>query len=76
MDPLTEVSEYLFHFVLPDCFSTPLHSRGDLRVAREVNVLGAIGDKLHKTTTCHFCISLAEKKILGGRTLRAQGLKV
>ena len=62
MDPLTEVSEYLFHFVLPDCFSTPLHSRGDLRVTREVNILGAVGDELHKTTTRHFCISLAEKK--------------
>jgi hypothetical protein len=49
---------------------------GDLGVAREVNVLGAVGDKLHKTTTRHFCISLAEKKILGGRAPRARGLKV
>ena len=67
MDPLTEVPEYLFHFVLPDCFSTPLHSRGDLRVAREVNVLRAVSDKLHQTTTRHFCISLTEKIILAER---------
>ena len=41
--------------------------KGDLGVAREVNVLGAVGDELHKTTTRHFCISLAEKKILEQR---------
>jgi hypothetical protein len=42
--------------------------KGDLGVTREVNVLGAVGDELHKTTTRHFCISLAEKKILDSET--------
>ncbi len=28
----------------------------DLGVTREVNVLGAIGDELHQTTTCHFSL--------------------
>ena len=29
---------------------------GNLRVTREVNVLGAISDELHQTTTCHFSL--------------------
>jgi hypothetical protein len=35
---------------------------GNLRITREVNVLGAIRDELHQATTCHV-ISLAKKKI-------------
>jgi hypothetical protein len=30
-----------------------LLEEGDLRVRREVNVLSAIGDELHKATGCH-----------------------
>jgi hypothetical protein len=29
---------------------------GDLGVAREVNVLGTVGDKLHKSTTSHLIL--------------------
>jgi len=36
---------------------------GDLRVASEVNILSAIRNELHQTTTRHFVIPLAEKKI-------------
>ena len=38
----------------------------NLRVASQVNVLGAVSDELHKTTTCH-CISCVHKKILAKR---------
>ena len=36
----------------------------DLGVAREVNILGAVGDELHKATTCHLAIPLFQKKKL------------
>ena len=34
---------------------------GDLRVTRKVNILGAIGNKLHQTTTCHLLYPLVTK---------------
>jgi len=37
---------------------------GNLRVTRQVNVLGAIGHELHETTTCHLIIPPPEKKNL------------
>ena len=35
---------------------------GNLGVAREVNILGAVGDKLHQTTTSHFSLYLLQRK--------------
>ena len=35
---------------------------GDLGVAREVNILGAVSDELHKSTTSHLDIYLMERK--------------
>jgi hypothetical protein len=35
--------------------------KGDLGVTSEVNVLGAIGHKLHETTTCHLLYLLYRK---------------
>ena len=35
----------------------------DLGVTREVNVLGAIGDKLHQPSSCHLVITMPEKII-------------
>ena len=35
---------------------------GNLGVAREVNILSAIRDELHKTTTCHFSLYLLGRK--------------
>ena len=43
--------------------------KGDLGVTSEVNVLGAIGHKLHETTTCHLIIPPPEKKNLAKRFL-------
>jgi len=34
----------------------------DLRVARQVNVLGTISDELHKSTTSHFSLYLCQRK--------------
>ena len=37
---------------------TTIHNleESDLRVTRQIDVLGAVGDELHKTTTCHFLL--------------------
>jgi hypothetical protein len=35
---------------------------GNLGVAREVNVLGTVGDKLHETTTSHLILYLLRRK--------------
>jgi hypothetical protein len=35
----------------------------NLRVASQVNVLGAVSDELHKTTPCHFVYPMFTKKI-------------
>ena len=42
-------------FSSTDCFSTPLVSRGDLRIASQVDILSAVSDELHKTTRTHDC---------------------
>jgi hypothetical protein len=34
----------------------------NLRVASQVNVLGTIGDKLHKATSSHFSLYLGKRK--------------
>jgi hypothetical protein len=39
----------------------------DLRVASQVNVLGAVSDKLHKTSTSHLFFILREYKIILGK---------
>jgi len=38
--------------------------KGDLRVAREVNVLRTISYKLHKATSCHLVYTCWEEKIV------------
>jgi hypothetical protein len=36
----------------------------DLGVTREVDILGAISNELHQTTTCHFSLYPFKRKIL------------
>jgi len=36
---------------------------GDLGISREIDVLSAIGNKLHKSASCHGVITMPEKII-------------
>jgi hypothetical protein len=47
MEPLTDLPGYLFRLYPPIAFPPPSIRRGDLRVARKVDILCAIGNKLH-----------------------------
>jgi hypothetical protein len=45
----------------------------NLRITRQIHILSAVSDELHKTTSCHLIIPTSEKKILAERKKSVSG---
>ena len=63
VEPLMDLSEHLFQYLCsPTAFQPPSICRGNLRVARQVNILRTISDELHKATGSHVLYPAKRKK--------------